>query len=609
MCTVSAVANVATVTEGQAINAQCTGARVRLRLCRGDKPRGSNRRSRLDIAGVLASPWRSATTNLVIHVTNWRLNGVCCIAPDLRWRSGAIREDHLGWRVAQSKVTSALNAPELGALLGGKYRVLSLLGKGGMGTVYRGQNVLTGKEVALKWMNAGVTLSSDIGARLLREAQATCRLNHPNVVNVFDLVYEADTLFLVMELLHGETLRSYLSRNKRPEIPLILNLLIPAMDGVAAAHERGVIHRDLKPDNIFLSRSAGTDAPTVKVLDFGVAKMVDEENVTLTRSGATLGTPLYMSIEQLRGAKDVDHRTDVYAFGIILYEAVTGRLPFMATTLGELAIQRATTAPPPVLQLRPDAPKGLARVIEWAIERERERRLPDVPTMIEELRPYRRRDGHVYAPRVTDLSESASGGYADSATQPTARSGTYASRSVTRPMPAKAEPLHGTQSVARWVLLGSIATAGLVLFFNYSTWGKESAKPAPHLVEPSPIVSVSPLTSARVDEPEAASPPDELQPLPLKGAAVSDKSISTDAGTLERGDFAQAVAEPAQSAPAPQVAEPQPEKAFPALQAKHPPKRASRRPHLTPPPSSRPSDDTRVDEAAAHELEALGGRL
>ncbi|HKU42268.1 MAG TPA: serine/threonine-protein kinase, partial [Polyangiales bacterium] len=275
-------------------------------------------------------------------------------------------------------------------MLGGKYKVLAKLGEGGMGTVFRAENVLTGKLVAIKCMHSQVAASADSTERLLREARAASSLSHPNVVDVYDLVLDGQIVFLVMELLRGETLRAYLQRNAQPPISEFIALILPALAGVAAAHENGVIHRDLKPDNIFLERVAGVRHGVAKVLDFGVAKLADARGQTLTQTGVAIGTPLYMSLEQLRGDKNIDARTDVYAFGVMLFEALTGQTPFQAQTLPELAIKVATTDPPPVKSLRPDIPTSLARIVDWAVARERSQRLPDIQTLIDELEVFAR---------------------------------------------------------------------------------------------------------------------------------------------------------------------------------------------------------------------------
>ena len=225
--------------------------------------------------------------------------------------------------------------PEIGELLAAKYRVLSLLGAGGMGSVYRAENVLTGKQVALKWMHPQFAESPDAAERLIREARAASKLSHPNVVDVYDVIRDDKTLFLVVELLHGESLRDYLRKRVRPPMHELIGLLLGAMAGVAAAHAQGVIHRDLKPDNIFLLHVPGMPQPIAKVVDFGIAKMAEIRGATLTQTGAAIGTPVYMSFEQLRGDRDVDHRTDVYAFGVMLYEAFVGHAPFTAATLDE----------------------------------------------------------------------------------------------------------------------------------------------------------------------------------------------------------------------------------------------------------------------------------
>jgi serine/threonine-protein kinase len=269
--------------------------------------------------------------------------------------------------------------------------VLSLLGSGGMGSVYRAENVLTGKHVALKWMHPQYATSPDAAERLIREARAASRLSHPNVVDVYDVIRDDQVLFLVMELLQGESLRDFLRKQTRPPLHELISLMLGAMSGVAAAHAQGVIHRDLKPDNIFLERVAGMPQPIAKVLDFGIAKLAEHADVrgaTLTQTGTAIGTPVYMSFEQLRGDKNLDHRTDVYAFGVMLYEAAVGHPPFTAATLSELAIKVATTEAVPLKTLRPDAPGALCAIIDRAVRRAREERWPDVPTLMQQLEPF-----------------------------------------------------------------------------------------------------------------------------------------------------------------------------------------------------------------------------
>jgi eukaryotic-like serine/threonine-protein kinase len=279
------------------------------------------------------------------------------------------------------------SVPSPGQLVGGKYRVIGLLGQGGMGAVLEVEHEITHKRLAIKWMHPDRAGDADAHARFVREAQASARVRHPNIVDVYDVGHEGGALFLVMELLEGETLTSLLRRGGVP-IHALIALLLPALRAVSAAHRQGVIHRDLKPDNIFLAREPDVALPVAKVLDFGISKINDPSSLSLTRTGAAVGTPMYMSLEQLRGDKDVDGRADVYALGVILYEAVTGRTPFEAETFSELAIKVATLEPPLPKQIRPDLPTELANVIAAAIAKKREQRLASVDVLIKQLEPF-----------------------------------------------------------------------------------------------------------------------------------------------------------------------------------------------------------------------------
>jgi eukaryotic-like serine/threonine-protein kinase len=279
--------------------------------------------------------------------------------------------------------------PAVGSFVGenDKYRVVRVIGEGGMGVVFEAEHTLTQKRVALKWMLPALASTPDLAARFLREAQAAARVRHPNVVDVYDYGKHGEAAYLVMEYLEGETLSAALRRGDLP-LPTLIGLLLPALRAVAAAHKQGVIHRDIKPDNIFLSRHE--ELIEAKVLDFGISKVEARgaQAVSLTRTGTAMGTPHYMSYEQLVGEKLIDGRTDVYAFGVILYEMLTGRLPFEAETFSALIVKVATTEPLPPVQLRADVPLPLQEIVQWAMVKNRDQRCPSMDALISALEPF-----------------------------------------------------------------------------------------------------------------------------------------------------------------------------------------------------------------------------
>ena len=281
-----------------------------------------------------------------------------------------------------------MSFPELGAIVGGKYRLLRQLGEGGMATVFEVENTLTLKRAAIKWVHPQFADPAGGLSRLVHEARASSRVDHENVVNVYDVLEEGSSVFLVMELLEGEPLTCLLERADLP-IHALIALLLSAMRGVAAAHAVGVVHRDIKPDNIFLAQTAGYDVSVAKVIDFGISKMFDPDTAHVTRSGITMGTPRYVSYEQLLGAGDVDARTDIYAFGVILYEALTGRPPYAgARSFGEQAIHFVTQVPIAPRLLRPAIPPALEAIVVRAIARDRDQRYPTMDALIRALEPF-----------------------------------------------------------------------------------------------------------------------------------------------------------------------------------------------------------------------------
>jgi serine/threonine-protein kinase len=259
----------------------------------------------------------------------------------------------------------SVREPRPGDVLDGRYRINSVLGRGGMGLVLEAEHLRAHKLVAIKWMsNRGLERSEAQIARFLREARAVANIQHPNVVDLYDVGDNLGTPFLVLERLSGESLRARLGRGPLswPELePIMLGVL----RGVEAVHRAGIVHRDLKPDNIYLARDGDSLVP--KVLDFGVAAIhasTDQDLNSLTNTGAVLGTPAYMALEQLTSG-EVGARADLYALGVVMYEALSGRLPFEVRSAPELAVRLATSEPTPLAQLVP----GLDRRVEALIMR------------------------------------------------------------------------------------------------------------------------------------------------------------------------------------------------------------------------------------------------
>jgi serine/threonine-protein kinase len=281
--------------------------------------------------------------------------------------------------------------PKTGELIAAKYRIEQLIGVGGMGAVFSATHQFTGKRIALKWMLPELAKDEDAVQRFMREARAAGRISHPNVVDVYDVGQHDESYFLVMEYLQGEPLTSALARRDLTPSE-VLRLLLPAMRGVAAAHRQGVVHRDLKPDNIFLAYEEDGVRREAKVLDFGISKLSsdDQPNMHLTRTGAVIGTPYYMSPEQIRGKGEIDRRADIYAFGVILYEALAGQVPFTAETYGALVLEIATGTPKPLQELVPTLPAELSRIVLRAMAREASARYPTMEDLLAALEPWGR---------------------------------------------------------------------------------------------------------------------------------------------------------------------------------------------------------------------------
>lgn len=261
-----------------------------------------------------------------------------------------------------------------------------------MGTVYEASHHVTGKRFALKWLFPELTKVHGVVERFIREAQLGAQLDHPNLVEVYDIGQDADSLYIAMELLEGEPLSERLARVQRLTPRAACELLCPCMEAVALAHRAGVVHRDLKPANIFVCKSSASVPEHARVLDFGVSKLaggsqLDRHHWARTIPGMVLGTPSYMAPEQMRG-EDVDARADVYAFGVIMYEVLSGEPPFPGESLAELLAQ-VLTQTPRSLDCVAELPEGLAGIVARAMAREPTDRFASMEALLEALAPIR----------------------------------------------------------------------------------------------------------------------------------------------------------------------------------------------------------------------------
>ncbi|MEZ4443698.1 MAG: serine/threonine-protein kinase [Polyangiaceae bacterium] len=262
-----------------------------------------------------------------------------------------------------------------GEILDGKYRIVRLVGEGGMGAVYEGENTRIKRTVAIKVLHASVAEKTDVVQRFEREAQAAGRIGSEHIVEVLDLGnLPSGERFMVMEFLEGEDLTARIKRLKRLTPQQAVPILVQVLEGLAAAHDAGIIHRDLKPDNIFILRNKAGRADFVKILDFGVSKFSAlDSDMSMTKTGAVMGTPYYMSPEQAKGGK-IDARSDLYAVGVVLYQAITGRVPFNASSFNELLFKIALEQPDPIASIVPDCPASFIAIVDKAMAREADQR-------------------------------------------------------------------------------------------------------------------------------------------------------------------------------------------------------------------------------------------
>jgi len=361
-----------------------------------------------------------------------------------------------------------------GDIIDSKYRIIRLIGEGGMGAVYEGENVRIHRRVAIKVLHSGVAENQDAVQRFEREAQAAGRIGSEHIVEVLDLGNLPDgDRYMVMEFMDGDSLSERIRSRGRLSPADLYPIAHAMLEGLKAAHGAGIIHRDLKPDNVFLLKTRARQPDFVKLLDFGISKfsqLSGESGFSMTRTGSVMGTPYYMSPEQAKGAKGMDHRADLYAVGVILYEAVTGQVPFNADTFNELLFKIVLEEPPPIQQLVPDIDPAFAAIVNKAMAREPVHRFQSSEEFQAALTSWAQTgaapDLHAGAvlPRARQASSAGSGAHAPLGT---GTPGTWSSTGSYSGAAGQAPPKSKAPLVAALGIVAVLAIAGGVAAFSF----------------------------------------------------------------------------------------------------------------------------------------------
>ncbi|HEV3193843.1 MAG TPA: protein kinase, partial [Polyangiaceae bacterium] len=401
-----------------------------------------------------------------------------------------------------------------GMLIAGKLRVVREIGVGGMGAVYEVEHELTKHRRALKVLHPSAAQTPSVVERFLREASAAGRVGNSHIAETFDAgKLENGEPYLLMELLDGETLDQQLQRQGAIDPGELADLIYQACEGMQAAHDAGIVHRDLKPENLIVTTRDG--APFVKILDFGISKFDAERTGTLglTQEGLVMGTPYYMSPEQVRGASLIDARTDVYALGVILYECACGVRPYEAAAIQHLAVLIHEGKPTPLAERRPSLPPAFCSIVHRAMAVDREQRFESARALAAALAPLRRRtlrtpESQSDSPRLVVRPSRVTGEAPVSVPLPStdaALAATMATGVV--PAVSRRGPALGVLAVA-----GVLVLAGGVFMVTRFTRGPSATATPSGAAQPA-----SPATQERESHPPSVI----LQPLPAPEPSAS----------------------------------------------------------------------------------------
>jgi serine/threonine-protein kinase len=452
-----------------------------------------------------------------------------------------------------------------GDVLAGKYRVESVLGIGGMGVVVEATHVELNEARAIKFMLPDALENAESVERFLREARASSRLRSEHVARVYDYGrLDNGAPYMVMEFLRGTDLRAMIKQRGRIPVAEAVDYALQTCEALAEAHGNGIVHRDLKPANLFLTnRPDGT--PCLKVLDFGISKVMGAQDHEMTRTQAVLGSPTYMSPEQMRSARNVDGRADIWSLGVILYRLVTGRLPFQGESLTELVTQVLHVPPMPPSAVEPDLPKDLDAILLRCFQRDLDKRWGDVGELALALLPFAPPDAQASIERIDRLL--ASGPFSRDS-QPSRRGMKLPSGPISIPVPSSVSagtsnaPWSSTGlgagqiSMRRWTFVAVAALAG-----GLGIAGVASLALSVH---------VGARPAAAHEPPPPAPPPPASEPADRLPAGVPPPSATTPAAPIPPPEpvvqpaapppTATASAAPEASPPPPAAKPPEPEK-------------------------------------------------
>ncbi|MCP4674606.1 MAG: serine/threonine protein kinase [Deltaproteobacteria bacterium] len=411
-----------------------------------------------------------------------------------------------------------------GTTLDGKYELSQLLGEGGMGSVYEATHTLIGRRLAVKFLHSQYVTSDEVVTRFQREAQAAAAIGHENIIEVTDMGKTPDGApYIVMEYLDGMDLKELLTEKGTLTSVRIAHIMMQALSALHAAHEVGIIHRDLKPENIYLIEKP--DRPDyVKLLDFGISKFrsLEAEGAKgLTQTGTVLGTPYYMSPEQARGDQDLSARSDIYAMGVILYQMLTGNLPFDAPNYNALLIKILTEEPVSPSEINPDIPPELEEACKIAMDRAPGNRFADCIEFRQRLKPFA--PGSSAVSFETGLSPASRAVVAAAISTPTETPLEMTRSGLTRP-PKRKLPL----------IIGGVAAAAVAAMIGILASGTGGDRDKAPAIVPT---SVATSTTDKPTKPKPKPAPESKDVLLEIAANPATAVIKVDGKIVEGNPF------------------------------------------------------------------------